>query len=43
MQFGNFIQDGLSGLITFSHEYFKEAVQSLLLSKYYLNLRKFVI
>jgi hypothetical protein len=32
MKFGNFIQDGLGGLLTFTHDYFKEAVQTLLLS-----------
>lgn len=33
MKFGNFIQDGIGGRITFAHDYFREAVQSLLLSK----------
>lgn len=31
MQFGFFIRDGLNGVLTFSHNYFKEAVQALLL------------
>jgi len=31
MQFGDFIQDGLNGTMHFSHDYFKEAVQTLLL------------
>ena len=34
MQFGNFIQDGLNGIVIFSHHYFKEAVQTLLLDGY---------
>ena len=33
MQFGGFIIDGLNGRILFSHTYFKEAVQTLLLGK----------
>ena len=33
MQFGGFIVDGINGTIYFSHSYFKEAVQALLLGK----------
>jgi hypothetical protein len=38
MKFGHFIQDGLGGLLTFTHDYFKEAVQSLLLSELFFSL-----
>ena len=31
MQFGFFLHEGFSGVLTFSHDYFKEAVQALLL------------
>lgn len=32
MQFGFFIFEGLNGVLKFSHDYFKEAVQALLLN-----------
>ena len=35
MQFGSFLYEGLNGVIQFSHVYFKEAVQALLLGKKY--------
>ncbi len=36
MIFGFFIKDGLNGVLIFSHDFFKEAVQSLLLGKVHL-------
>ncbi|CAF1140264.1 unnamed protein product, partial [Brachionus calyciflorus] len=33
IQFGNFLQEGFNGVILFSHVYFKEAVQALLLER----------
>lgn len=33
MTFGFFIQNNLGGILSFSHEYFKESVQTLLLGK----------
>ncbi|CAF0851226.1 unnamed protein product [Brachionus calyciflorus] len=38
MQFGNFLQEGLNGVILFSHVYFKEAVQALLLDGFSVNV-----
>lgn len=35
MQFGSFLQEGLSGAIQFSHVYFKEAVHALLLGNFH--------
>ncbi len=32
MQFGFFLQEGFNGVLTFSHDYFKKAVQTLLLA-----------
>ena len=33
MTFGFFIQDNFNGVLSYSHEYFKESVQTLLLGK----------
>ncbi len=32
MQFGFFLQEGFNGALTFSHDYFKEAIQAMLLA-----------
>lgn len=33
MTFGFFIQDNFAGVLTFSHQYFNETVQAVLLGK----------